>query len=67
MQLGALFVLDNSSMAYLTSWVFNAARAILLEEQLWYYLYWENKGVNIGPKGISLKINVVERLEFERV
>ena len=39
--------------------LFNA-KAILLEEQLWYYLThsWEDKGVHTFPKSISLKVIV---------
>ena len=43
-----------------------SAKAILLKEQLWYYLthIWEDKGINI-PKGICPKVNVIARLEYE--
>ena len=43
------------------------AKAILLEEQQWYYLThsWEDKGVYIFPKGICLKVNVIAQLEYE--
>ena len=46
--------------------LFNA-KAILLEEQYWYYLThsWEDKGVNTFPKGICPKVNVIARLEHE--
>ena len=46
--------------------LFNA-KAILLEEQLWYYLThsWEDKGVHTFPKGIFPKVNVIARLEYE--
>ena len=46
--------------------LFNA-KAILLEEQLWYYLThsWEDKGVHTFPKGICPKVNVIARLGFE--
>ena len=46
--------------------LFNA-KAILLEEQSWYYLThsWEDKGVHTFPKGICSKVNVIARLEFE--
>ena len=46
--------------------LFNA-KAILLEEQLWYYLThsWEDKGVHTFPKGICPKVNVIARLEYE--
>ena len=43
------------------------AKAILLEEQLWYYLTysWEDKGVHMFPKGICPKVNAIARLEYE--
>ena len=43
------------------------AKAILLEEQQWYYLIhsWEDKGVHTFPKGICPKVNVIARLEYE--
>ena len=46
--------------------LFNA-KAILLEEQQWYYLthIWEDKGVHTFPKGICPKVNVIARLEYE--
>ena len=46
--------------------LFNA-KAILLEEQYWYYLThsWEDKGVHTFPKGIWPKVNVIARLEYE--
>ena len=46
--------------------LFNA-KAILQEEQLWYYLIhsWEDKGVHTFPKGICPKVNVIARLEYE--
>ena len=46
--------------------LFNA-KAILLEEQWWYYLThsWEDKGVHTFPKGICPKMNVIARLEYE--
>ena len=46
--------------------LFNA-KAILQEEQLWYYLIhsWENKGVHTFPKGICLKVNVIVQLEYK--
>ena len=46
--------------------LFNA-KAILLEEQEWYYLThsWEDKGVHTFPKGIWPKMNVIARLEYE--
>ena len=42
-------------------------KAILQEEQLWYYLThsWEDKGVHTFPKGICPKVNVIARLEYE--
>ena len=47
-------------------WLFNA-KAILLEEQLWYDLThsWEDKGVHTFPKGICPKVNLLVRLEYE--
>ena len=46
--------------------LFNA-KAILLEEQWWYYLThsWEDKGVHTFPKGICPKVNVIARPDFE--
>ena len=46
--------------------LFNA-KAILLEEKLWYYLThsWKDNGVHTFPKGICPKVNVIARLEFE--
>ena len=46
--------------------LFNA-KAILQEEQQWYYLThsWEDKGVHTFPKGICPKVNVIARLEYE--
>ena len=46
--------------------LFNA-KAILREEQQWYYLThsWEDKGVHTFPKGICPKVNVIVRLEYE--
>ena len=43
------------------------AKAILLEEQQWYYLThsWEDKLVHTFPKGICPKVNVIARLEYE--
>ena len=43
------------------------AKAILREEQQWYYLThsWEDKGVHTFPKGICPKVNVIARLEYE--
>ena len=44
--------------------LFNA-KAILLEEQYWYYLThsWEDKGGHSFPKGICPKLTVIARLE----
>ena len=46
--------------------LFNA-KAILLEEQYWYYLTysWEDKGVHSFPKSICPKVNVIALLEYE--
>ena len=43
------------------------AKAILLEEQKWYYLThgWEDKGIHTFLKGICPKVNVIAQLEFE--
>ena len=45
--------------------LFNA-KAIFVEQQ-WYYLTrsWGNQGVHAFSKGISPKVNVIGRLEFE--
>ena len=53
-------------MAYQPFRLFNA-KAILLEEHLWYYLThsWEDKGVHTFLKGICPKVNVIARLEYE--
>ena len=42
-------------------------KAILLEEQQWYYLThsWEDKGVHTFPMGICPKVNVIMRLEYK--
>ena len=46
--------------------LFNA-KALLLEEQQWYYLTlsWEDKGVHTFPYGICPKVNIIAQLEFE--
>ena len=46
--------------------LFNA-KAILLEEQKWYYLTrsWEDKGVHTFLTAICPKVNVIARLEYE--
>ena len=46
--------------------LFNA-KAILLEEQQWYYSThsWEDKGVRTFPQGICPKVNLIAQLEFE--
>ena len=45
-----------------------SAKALLVEEQQWYYLSlcWGNKKVQYFSKGISPKVNIITRLEFER-
>ena len=45
------------------------AEAILLEEQLWYYLThgWENNGGHTLIKGICSKVDVIAKLEFKLV
>ena len=45
----------------------SSTKAILVEEQLWYYLTnnLEDKGVHTFPKGICPKVNVIAWLEFE--
>ena len=52
---------------HINLWRLFNAKAVLQEEQLWYYLTRrsENKGVHIFPKGICPKVNVIKRLEFE--
>ena len=46
--------------------LFNA-KAIFVEELHCYYLTysWEDTSVHTYPQGISPKVNVIERLEFE--
>ena len=46
--------------------LFNA-KAILLEEQKWYYLThsWVDKRVHTFPKGICPQVNVIARLEYK--
>ena len=46
--------------------LFNA-KAILIWEQLWYYLThsWEDKEVHTFPKSVCPKVNVIARLESE--
>ena len=53
-------------MAYQVCRLFNV-KAILLEQQWWYYLIhsWEDKGVHIFPNSICPKVNVIKQLEFE--
>ena len=53
-------------MVYQLRWSLKA-KAILVEEQQWYYLTyaWEVKEVHIFSKGISPKVNVKAGLEFE--
>ena len=43
------------------------SKAILIEEQQWYYLTydWRDKVVHAFSKNISLKMNVIVRLDFE--
>ena len=54
------------STEYLPSWVFTA-KAILFEEQQWYYLAhsWRDKVVLTFPKGMNPKGNVIVGIEFE--
>ena len=42
-------------------------KAISVEKQQWHFLThsWESKEVHTFPKGISPKVNVLARLEFE--
>ena len=55
-------------MAYQYSWLFKA-KTTLLDEQLGYYLTrnlgWVDKGIHTFSKGISLKVNLINQLEFE--
>ena len=46
--------------------LFNA-KAILLEEQQWFYLTnnWEDKGVHTFPTGIYPKVNVIVQLKYK--
>ena len=43
------------------------AKAILIEEQQWYYLThsWEDKGIHTFPKVICPKVNIIGWPEFE--
>ena len=43
------------------------AKAILVEEQQWYYLThnWGIERVHIFPKGISSKVNLIVQLVFK--
>ena len=54
-------------MAYKTFFRLFNAKAILLEEQLWYYLThsWEDKEIHTFPKGINPKVNIIARLEYK--
>ena len=59
-------------MGYFVEWPIHLcklfhAKAILLEEQYWYYLTHslEDKGVHTFPQDISLNVNVIAWLEFE--
>ena len=48
-------------MAYQPFFRLFNAKAILLEEQLWYYLThsWEDMGIHTFPKSICPKVNVI--------
>ena len=52
-------------MAYETFMDYFNAKSTLLEDQSWYYLTRGDKGVNIFPKGIYSKVNVIAWLQFE--
>ena len=45
------------------------SKSSFIEEQQWYYLShnWQNKGAYTFLKDISLKMNVIARLEFELI
>ena len=47
-------------------WLFNA-KVILVEGQYWYYLThsWRDKDVHKFLKGISMKVNIIARLELD--
>ena len=53
-------------MTYNLHGLFNA-KAILVEEQQWYYVTqsYGNLRIHTFPKGVSLKVNVIAWLEFE--
>ena len=62
-------IITNHDGIYIALFRLFNAEAILLEEQLWYYLThcWEDKGVHTFPEGICPKVNVIARLEYELV
>ena len=53
-----LFILWHINLCRLLN-----AEAIVVEEQQWYY--WMHNGVHTFPTGISSKVNVISRIEFE--
>ena len=66
------WVISEFKFGFFVQWhiylgMLSNAKAILLEEQLWYYLTysWEDKGVHTFPNSICPKVNVIARLEFE--
>ena len=52
---------------HINLWGLFNAKAILVEEQLWYYLTHslKDKKAHTFYKSISLKVNIIARLEFE--
>ena len=64
----------TNGFGFLSEWHINLrglfnTKAVLVERQQWCYLIHScrDKGVHTFPKCISLKVNVIERLEFELV
>ena len=56
-----------ATIQHINLWRLFNAKAILVEEQQWYYLNysWKDKVVHTFPKGICLKLNIIALLEFE--
>ena len=61
-----IVVVGGGIVCLVVLWLINLlgffnAKAILLEEQSWYYLTysWQYKGVHTFPKGVCLKVNII--------